>query len=130
MEELEKALLEYLIKSPLWLICLVLLFCEGYLILLLIYGLKIKRLKKIKEVGNIILPLAIGIAFSGLIFVFQNFTIIIESKLTLEIVETKMLSSILLSFAIVSVISMVVLPIRESKRLRGGKKGNERKRDE
>lgn len=121
MEEVRKALLEYLTKSPLWLVCLALLFSEGHLILLLIYGFRIKRLKKI---GKVIIPIAIGIAFSVTVFLFQNFKTIIESKMTLELMETNMLSSILLSFAIVGAISLIILPIREKKRLKGDKGNN------
>ena len=121
MEEVRKALLEYLTKSPLWLLCLALLFSEGHLILLLIYGFRIKRLKKI---GKVIIPIAIGIAFSVTVFLFQNFKTIIESKMTLELMETNMLSSILLSFAIVGAISLIILPIREKKRLKGDKGNN------
>lgn len=124
MEEIKKALLGRLIKSPLWLICLALLFCEGHLILLLIYDFKIKRLKKIGKIGKIIIPMAIGIAFSGLIFLFQNFVTIIESKMTLKLMENNMLSSILLSFAIVGAFSIIILPIRERKRLKGDNQNN------
>lgn len=126
MDEIKKALLKYFVKSPLWLVCLALLFSEGHLMLLLIYGFKMKRWKKIKKVGEFIIPLAIGIAFSVLIFLIQNFITIIQSKMTLKLVEDNMLSSILLSFAIIGAISVIVLPIRERKRLKGdnGNNGN------
>ena len=126
MDEVLNALSDYLIKSPLWLICLALLLIEGNLILLLIYGFKIKRMKKIKKIGKVVIPLAGGVAFSGIVFLFQNFAIIIESKMTLQLMETNMLSSILLSFAIIGAISIIVLPIRERKRLKGdnGNNGN------
>ena len=68
--------------------------------------------------------MAIGIAFSGLIFLFQNFVTIIESKMTLKLMENNMLSSILLSFAIVGAFSIIILPIRERKRLKGDNQNN------
>lgn len=128
MEEILNALLEYLKDSPLWLICLALLYCEGNLFLLLIYGFKFKIFKKIKKVGEIIIPIVMGMALSGSVFLFQNFKTIIESEMTLEIMETNMLSSIILSFAIVAVPSLIILPIREQKRLKGNNKnkGNNR----
>lgn len=125
MEEIKKAFLEYITKSPLWIICLALLFIEGHLILVLIYGYNMKMLKKIQKIGKFIIPLAISIAFSGIIFFVQNFWMIIESKMTLELMENNMLSSIVLSLAIVGAISMVILPIRERKRVRGDNRNNE-----
>lgn len=122
MDKFLNALIGFLITSPVWLIVVILLFIEGHLILLLIYGFEMKKIKKIHE---IIMPLSIGIGVTGLFFLFQNFTTIIESKMTLELMESNLLSSVILSFAIVGIISVIILPIKETKRLknkRGGKK--------
>lgn len=121
MEELWKALSEYLIKSPLWLICIALMICEGILFLLIMFGF---NSKKIKKFGKLKVVLPIGIAISSLVFLFQNFTLLIESKMTLELLESNMLSSILLSFAIMCVISIISLPIHEVIRFKGGNSNN------
>lgn len=117
MEKALEALISYLSKSPLWLVCIALLVCEGKLFLLIFFGF---NAEKIEKFGNNKVVLPIGIAISCVVFLIQNFSLIVESKMTLDLLEKSMLSSIILSFAIMCIVSIVVLPIHETLRNRGG----------
>lgn len=124
-EEIKNVVLEKVKKSSLLLLLGCLMYCEGALMLFILYGFRKKNIKRMNKIFRIemigrIMPLIIGLACSIIVFIFQNFNIIIKSEMTIEIMKNNMLSSVLLSFAIVGIISIIVLPIQEIKRLRGG----------
>lgn len=126
IEQLTNAIVEKVIKSVLLLFCGLLMYFEGGLMLFLIYGHKKKRINrifKIKVIGYF-MPLIVGAACSTIVFIFQNYNTIIKSEMTIELVKSNILSSVLLSFAIVGVISIIVLPVQEIIKFRGGHRNN------
>lgn len=126
-EKIINAIAEKIVKSSLLLLLGFLIFCEGSLMLFIIYGFRKKRINdvfKIKMIGKL-MPIIVGLACSVIVFIFQNFNKIIKSEMTIELMKSNMLSSVLLSFAIVGAISIIVLPIQEIIKYKGGNRDNE-----
>lgn len=125
-EKIKDAGLEKVIKSSLLLLLGFLMYCEGGLMLFILYGFRKKRINKIFKIKMIgkLMPLIVGLACSIIVFIFQNFNTIIKSEMTIELMKSNMLSSVLLSFAIVGAISIIVLPIQEIMKFRGGNRNN------
>lgn len=119
MDDLLKKFLETILIDSLWIFSFFIMFIEGIMIMHLIYKKKrkINKIIKIKFIGKF-MPLTIGVLFTGLIFMIQNFNVIINSEMTLKIMHDKILSSVLISCSIISLISLIILPIRERKRVK------------
>lgn len=119
MKDIPKMFLEYISMDPLWIFCVFIMLIDGIMIMHLIYKkrTKINKLIKMKLIGKI-MPLAIGVLFTVFIFVIQNFKVIIYSEMTLELMHDRILSSTLISCAITCVTCLVVLPIRERRKIK------------
>lgn len=116
-EEIINAIVEYICKSPIWLLSLICMYLQGVLLHIIILGYS-KRLKKYNKRFYMI---ALGASCTCISFFIRNAKYIISSKLTLQIIEEEVLASVFCSFAFIGIIAVIVLPIREIVKLKGKK---------
>ena len=117
MDNFVKAAISYFSTTPVWLISLSCMFLEGRLLQIILLGFT----DKLKKFFSVKYAIPIGAASSCLVLVAQNWVNVINPSFTVEMLEVKVLSSSLLSFSVVGVVAIIVLPIRECRK-RGTKK--------
>lgn len=117
MDDFMNAAARYFSAAPVWLVSLGCMFLTGRLLQIVLFGFT----DKLKNFFSVQFALPIGAAYSCLVLVVQNWSNIINSSFTIELLEVKVLSSSLLSFSVVGIVAIIVLPIREWRK-RGTKK--------
>lgn len=117
MDDFMKAVVSYFSATPVWLVSLGCMFFAGRLLQIVFLGFT----DKLKNFFSVQFALPIGAACSCLVLVVQNWANIINPSFTIELLEVKVLSSSLLSFSVVGIVALIVLPIREWRK-RGTKK--------
>ncbi len=116
-EVIRNAIVEYLCKSPIWLLSLGCMYLQGVLLHMIILGYS----KKLKKYNKTFYAIALGAACTCMSFFLRNWKYIFSSKITLQIIEEKILASTFCSFAFIGVLACIVLPIREIKNMKGKK---------
>ena len=116
-EEIKTAIIEYICKSPIWFFSLGCMYLQGILLHMIFLGYT----KKLKKYNKMFYSVALGASCTCISFFIRNYKYILDSKLTLQIIEEEILASTFVSFAFIGLIACFVLPIRERIKMRGKK---------
>lgn len=112
-DELVKAIIEYLSKTPVFLITILCVYMQGVLVLIVFNGLVKKRLKKI-------FAFPVGTGCSSITLVVLNFESMVTSQFSLQMLEARILPSTLLTFGIIGIVTLAVFTVKEICKLKGG----------
>lgn len=109
--ELGKTIIEYLSKAPVLIISIFFMQMQGELILRIIKG--------VNQSFKFYTTLSIGIGCSAICLVLLNLNSMLSSTFSLENLESGVLAATFISYAIIAIIALIVLTIREAKTLKG-----------
>lgn len=120
-DEIKNAIIEYLCKSPIWLFSFACMYLQGVLLQMIFLGYS----KKLKKYNKMFYSVALGASCTCISFFLRNCKYILDSKVTLQVIEEEVLTSTFVSFAFIGLIACFVLPIRERLKMRGKNNGQE-----
>lgn len=124
-DKIIEVLFNYISKSPVWLFILVIIYMIGLAMSMIMKEMKVLKGNKWSK----IIVFVQGAAFTAIIFCVMNMKNIINSSITLEIVEERLLSATLISLAITGIV-LVVVYIKKCREIKWGQEKKERKINE
>lgn len=116
-DEIINAIVEYLCKSPIWLLSLGCMYLQGVLLHMIILGYS----KKLKKYNKAFYSIALGASCTCISFFLRNGKYIHNPIVSLQNIEAEILTSTFVSFAFIGIIACFVLPIREILNVKGKK---------